>query len=531
MGSTFAKTDQMTLEKTESEVSAALVHKTGLLRLRNWLRSPLLRLPTETVVQILSYIMQDMELSHVWRPIFSTCHRIHTIMCTTTELWWKANFTLDKAAHLTFMRSMGNLREIIVDFQAWEDWREGYNKNAVDFCRQNLVFRGDGLHTVDLSGLPSEMTHWSWMFERPLPRLRHLKIHFYDTFGEPSSELSNPVPLELPTGLPLRVLDLRNAKLPWTSNLFTGLTELHLVYSESISSMDITEDELLRILDASPQLERLSLVDLVPTLPTRDYLRSPARVVQLPRLTFLKLDNSPQFVGYLLAILDAPAIVSLEIRAQLSSWGLDWYIDFFFPNDRFSSRVFPNPPIFEVWPETGEAVYDSLRVNIGSAQMQFDFDMDEPEVSCSTIMGCIYDFVPWSVTTLRLDYSGLDEGAWEAFFISHPEVLSIECSKSAWDPVSGSLWDALSPIGPTELPLCPKLESISVYNIPEHTPLLECLRKRKDAGFGLKHLELWGVDARAAEEFRILVEELHVFSKPVDLTEKVRPRFGGSGMC
>ena len=70
-----------TLE-TENEVAAVLIHLKKLLRLKNWLRSPFLRLPTEIIIHILSYVMEDAEHSSVWWSVFSTCH----IMCVATEL-------------------------------------------------------------------------------------------------------------------------------------------------------------------------------------------------------------------------------------------------------------------------------------------------------------------------------------------------------------------------------------------------------------------------------------------------------------
>jgi len=266
--STFAETDDPW--KFEDEVAAALVHKTKLLRLRNWLSSPLLRLPAETVFQIMSYIMEDPKSTPpVWRPIFSLCYRIRATMCATTELWRKADFVSDVVAHFAFERSMGKLQEITIDFEAWAHRHEGFTQIALDHCRDHLVLHGDNLHTVDISGFPSDMAHWSWIFERPLPRLR-LKIYFFSSEGNDANRLGNPVGLQLPTDLPLRVLDLRNAKLLWSSSLFAGLTELHLDFSDCNPFVGIPEDELLSIFAASPQLERLSLLDLEPTMPETD---------------------------------------------------------------------------------------------------------------------------------------------------------------------------------------------------------------------------------------------------------------------
>ena len=522
MQPTFVKTEDAALEKSENEVTVALLHKTELLRFKNWLRSPLLRLPVETITHILSYIMEDMEHPHVWRPTFSTCSRIHTIMCTTTELWRKANFTLDRAAPAAFVRSRGNLQEITVDL-ARGSWRDEWTRKALGICRDNLAFRGDKLHTVDLCGFPTDVVHWSWIFERPLPRLRNLRIHFTAQFDEWNGRSpSNPVVLELPTELPLQVLDLRNAMLPWSSSLFTGLIELHLAFGDWGASVEISEDELLGIFEASPQLERLSLEALTPKIPTIDGQPqyTPIRIARLPNLVFLKLDDPPEYFGYILSHMDIPAITSLEIRSQLSFWEVERCLGFFFPDDRLPNRLFPNPPVFEVWPASGDGMYNSLNINVGSTKMQFDFDIEDTETSYNAVMTYIHSLIPSSVTNLRLDYSELDEEEWEVFFDSHPEVRSIESTESAWDPVCDSLWDVLS-TGPGRTTLCPNLESISIFKIPASTSLLDCLRNRKNAGFGLMHLKLWGVGEELAGEFRLLVEELQVFDKPVDPWDKV----------
>jgi hypothetical protein len=81
MSSSFAKTvANAVLEKTENEAAAMLIRLKKLLRVRNSLRSPLLRLPTEIILHILSYLMEDMRHSFVWRPILGTCYSIGTIM-------------------------------------------------------------------------------------------------------------------------------------------------------------------------------------------------------------------------------------------------------------------------------------------------------------------------------------------------------------------------------------------------------------------------------------------------------------------
>ena len=215
----FFKTDDATLEKTENEVATVLIHLKKLLRIKNRLRSPLLRLPTETIIHILSYIMENMEYRSVWQPILNTCHHIYSIMRTATELWWKVDCSSDKVARIAFLRSDGNPQAIIADLQPWH-WHDERARMTLNYWRDRLALRGHRLHTLEFYGVPSDLAHFSWIFERPLHRLHHLKIHF---FG-PDDDLPVPVPvaLRLPVDLPLRILDLRNATLPWSSNFFTG---------------------------------------------------------------------------------------------------------------------------------------------------------------------------------------------------------------------------------------------------------------------------------------------------------------------
>jgi len=134
--------------------------------------------------------------------------------------------------------------------------------------------------------------------------------------------------------------------------------------------------------------------------------------------------------------------------------------------------------------------------------------MYEKKAASDTIMACILPLVPSSVTTLILDYSDLDIEEWTEFFWSHPEVRSIESKEE--EPVSESLWNALSPAGADAVTPCPKLESISLPKERASTPLLNCLLNRKIAGYGLRHLRLRGVDDGLAEKLRFSVEKLRI---------------------
>jgi len=308
---TFVKADTaVALERAENEIATVLVHLIVLLRIKNWLISPLLRLPTEIIVHILSYIMEDVVPSSVWRPIFSTCHRIHNIMCVTAKLWRKADFALDKLAHIAFLRSQGNLEAITVDFLPQRDEHLG---KALPICRDSLVLHGHRFRSLEVSGYPSNIPDFSWILERPLTHLEHVKINIFV-----DDSISDPLFLQLPADLPLQVLDLANVVLPWSFSLLTGLRELHLDFRDCDSFVEISEEELLKIFEASPRLESLSLRRLLLVIPVVDGHReyTPTRIVRLSSLASLVLDSFPWLVGYTLACMDIPVITSLWIRAE-----------------------------------------------------------------------------------------------------------------------------------------------------------------------------------------------------------------------
>jgi len=539
MAPIFVQAGDATMKKTENEVATVLIHMKKLLRLKNRLCSPLLRLPTEIVVHILSFIMQNMSDPRVWRPVwrpvFCACHRIHKIMSTATELWWEVNCTQPNTACVAFRRSKGNPQVVIAELNSEP---RACQQELLEYWRERQVSHGHRLHTLRLYGIPSDIAHISWIFEHSLPRLRNLTIYFSglsnDEGGEfslPASELALlPVTLQLPMDMPLRVLRLRNATLPWSSNLFTGLRELYLNLGDCPVPVVISEDELLRILDASSRLERLSLVQVGPRIPAGSNVRqfTRERTVRLPSLASLWLGDSPEVISYILAHIDIPAITSLQIHPRTPPQDIVGSLNLMLPDDHVQKRLVSNPPVFKIG-TTEHGMVDTMSVEIGSFKMWFDFDTDDAEIISDTIVTHLQPLVPPSTTALKIDYAGLGLGElrWREFLISHPEVRSIECLNFSGESILWSMWDALSHNGTDPFPPCPKLELVSLFGDPASTNLLNCLLSRKNAGFELKNLKAEKVVDGLFGKFSHLVEALEA-SNPEDLLawrikQEVRP--------
>ena len=515
-----ASADDALLRKTGEEVTAVLVHVKKLLRIRNQLCSPLLWLPTETIIRILSLVMAETGSLYVGMSISGICHRFHEIMRHAAEIWWRVDFSSTREAQFMLSRSGGDPQAIRLDYRGMFHGRAV--ERVLGNWKDKLGFKGHRLDTLEFCGPQSAFSHFSWILERPLPRVKSLKIHIGELIGDELVENpQDPVHLELPD-MPLQVLDLRNVTLSWSSqpHLFNGLRELYLNFRDCDYIVTIPEDELFDILDASPRLENLSLLQVgheIQLMGDMGDIPLPSkRILQFPNLVSLSLENDPMIVKHTLECMDLPVIGSLKIRSFVSAIAAQAAPSLFFPDDRLPMRLFPNPSKFVVTP-IGEQPETSIRAEIGSVTLQLDFAFDEGELGRCLFMPCIPQLVPPSVITLKLEYTNMEERGWRDFFASHPEVRFIECTEFCGISVSNSLWNALAPLGGenAEVP-CPKLESIFILTYTDEvsfTSLRDCLRNRQIAGFTLKRLKLLDDHAlmldmdmdRFREEFNPLV--------------------------
>ena len=511
-------------QKAEQEVATVLTHLSGLLRIKNQLCSPLLRLPNETILRILSLVMSDWDywIFYPWESIYSTCHRIRRIMRGATELWWRADLRHARVAHFTLMRSKGGLQVLASDLRNIPGEWVADAEMVLDHWRDKQVVVGSRLHTLEFFGSLSRFGHFSWVLERSLPHVRHLRIHvtqskfdgdgYHGILFDPQEQVG---PLRLPMEMPLEVLDLRNIVLSWPSNhTYNGLRELHLDFRDCDPSI-FPGDELFGILDASPRLERLSLLRVGCDIVEDSETLPPSRVLRFPNLVSLTLDQDPFFVKYILEHMDLPVITSLDIRAFVYPDMVHNLQTILFPDDRLPVRLFPNPPRFSVRTDGTDELGAYTQIEIGGIKLWLDFPPGEGEHGRDVVMSCIPSLVPLSVISLNLECTELSEQEWRDFFMSHPEVRSIECIEFYGRGVSRSLWDALLPAGEGIGIPCPSLESISITSYTDEaifTPLSDCLRHRQATGFKLKRLKMDDFHRSMAnmdefhEEFGPLVE-------------------------
>jgi hypothetical protein len=254
----------------------------------------------------------------------------------------------------------------------------------------------DPIHWSSLgSSLPSPISPGSSKGHSLVSNASRYMLYLDSMAIESVISLQNPATLQLPTDMALRVLDLHNSTLPWSSNCFTGLRELHLQFWFCTADVAMLEDELLGILDASLQLERLSLARMRvrnnPRLP-------PNRIVQLRNVVMASIPLVPS------------SITSLQVNLPRLD-ERDWR-DFFRTHPEVRSigcsEVVVEPMSKSLWnapsPVQG-GVQDISCPSLGSIYLRVEYK--EPQRLASSL-NCLRDR---KTAGFKLRYLNIDDGA------------------------------------------------------------------------------------------------------------------------
>lgn len=117
----------------------------------------------------------------------------------------------------------------------------------------------------------------------------------------------------------LRRLSLTHVSIPWTSPIYAGLTDLHMLLQHPYTSPSI--DTFLQVLENCPLLETLTLVQAGPSVywDPHEY-PPPVRVIDLARLRKVNLHlGRPIDTQYVIAHLVIPSTAAITIRCELNS--------------------------------------------------------------------------------------------------------------------------------------------------------------------------------------------------------------------
>jgi len=479
----------------ETAVTAPTASDIEELQARNLIHSPLLRLPYEMVVHILLFIMGNEEPTPTWTPVLLTCHHLCQLILSTPTLWSRIYCTNAENIFKQFEMAAWSPTEIYVNTRFS---RNEENIGVVlDRVRGSHLLYRHRIHTLNFQGSADTWSHFSWIFDQPLPNLQHL-----------SMDPAFAIPLTDSTRTNLETLSIDVVEIPASLGFFHNLRNLHVRFS--VSDRPQTSCQLFAFLNSSPRLETLSYVRL----------RSPPRggdqrrgVATLSHLSSLTLEAPASEVAFILNHLNLPAIDFLSLKPP--NWESS-DIPLFFQNDILVNRLFKDTQIFPHLPGMG------FTVRMTGFELEGNMTSDWKNII--PVMG---EMASLSLTELELTRDTMDEGYWSRFARRRPEVRSIVSSYGAKNYcLSKGLWRALLPDrsrSPTVL--FPKLESVTLkaQHLSMIPPMaLRCLRARSEAGFKLKHLVVQDSGiiphiGRQPEEFRSLTDVFVYCEAPKEL--------------
>ena len=393
-----------------------------------------------------------------WTTILPACHHLRQLILSTPALWGRIYCMPPKNIFRWFELAAWSPTEIHAC--GYEDEEE--IEAALDRVRSACKLRRGGIHTLEFKSNSSVWPHFSWIFDEPLPNLKHLSIRA-------KVDLDFTIPLIDAIGKQLESLSVQGVDVHATSYHFYNLRNLHIDDSPTL-----TMDRLITILESSPRLETLSLGDWMSCDDAQ-----PRGVVTLSHLSSLRLKVPVWRAASILDHLVSPVIDNLILApaGELSD------VRPLFQKDILANRLLKATPNFP-------HIDSSNTVRMGGFQWEGCLDSEWAEIFLEMCR-----MVPLSVTEFEMTRDTLDEEHWRGFARRRPEVRSIvssyECKNFGR---SSGLWRALLPDHrdrPTAL--FPNLESVTLK--AEHLSMipsvaLRCLRMRSEAGFKLKRLEV-----------------------------------------
>jgi len=519
----------------EASTESTLQLSCHLRRHRNFLTSPLLRLPTELVLKIFAHATEpddnddtsdsdsssSSDDSQTLLALTATCHQLREIGIASPGLWSTVNLTIPPLAEL-FLERCNYDPHILIKSLSASERRSRYpvRNPSREAAWERLEGRAlNNLHSIIFRGLPSEFTWRVVDVLRKAPNVSTLDLH--NSWTHPKVNLPWPPGDPIPN---LSALRLWNFLISWTSPFLQNLRQLTLeAVPPRLPSEHTSIETFLAALARCPHLEVLSLTQTGPDLPV-GHQDGCDTVVQLHRLRKVYLEfHDPPRVGYILSHIGYPESTDLELAVPFGA-NTD-------PSDTIS-QVLPHrktgaiqhshkPTDLTVYLDSDLIFYiDTLFIQLqdgGSTVRQVN-----PQAFtqfASKVVEVVGRDVIVSLT-MKIQFFDLSDEMWEAFVHGFPRLERIryelrreEEDRNFTDPF------LLVFSRPFEGgPVCPRLQHLELpWAVFTHdssaTVLKRALAERDACGRRLKRMGATGDrteknDKLVFEPFRDLVDEI-----------------------
>ena len=488
---------------------------------RNAHSSPLLRLPTELILEIFERTAgpdndpsDDVDRYHALSSLednpkdllalTAVCHELRNIGIATPHLWRTVDLTIPPLAELFLERCDYNPSTLILSQSVRKKGLFRLLK-ATEAIRLQLEGRSlNNLRSLLFEGAPSQFELNIVPILQRATNLSSLELH-NTTFP------GCPLPWNPSTPFPyLSVLYLYGFLVDWSFPLLRNLTQLIMDRGMAGPFPERTPVEtFLSVLRNCPDLERLELRRAGPHLSIGQ--RDDRDVVQLPRLQELFAEFSDvSTVGCILSHIGYPESASVDVCASIRpNASISETILQFFPRDNTDTfRRFHKAETLTICVQDQAyelATGDSI-VRVIDLGLRGPHELSRSASKTLEVVG--NDVIFLSITTLFAD---LDSGMWEVFLCGLPRLERISYQRRG----EGGNQDAVDPfilaffLSFEGEPICPELRRLGLprgvlAQISSATSLKRLLMERAARGRRLKWLEL--SDHRTEECDRLLLE-------------------------
>ena len=300
------------LDAVDAGTESTLKRSIHLRRHRNFLASPLLRLPTELTLNVFAYAIEIESDNN--RPVLlvltAICHKLREIAVASSQLWGTVDLTNPSIAELFLERCKYDPHTLKRSSTA----SERMSKYLVGDPRRDAVWEKledctfNGLQSIVFEGTQREFIVRVVGILRRAPNVSNLEINNIQPrpglpwlVGDPLSNLST--------------LRVRKFWISWTSPLLRNLTQLVMTLSPSSCPTEPTSIEMfLTALANCPDLEILDLTHVGPDS-LNGHQDNCGTVVRLRRLRRVSLEfRDPSRVGYILSHIEHPESTQLVVQ-------------------------------------------------------------------------------------------------------------------------------------------------------------------------------------------------------------------------
>ncbi|KAF9646619.1 hypothetical protein BDM02DRAFT_2986659 [Thelephora ganbajun] len=310
------------------------------LRLQNSQHAAILRVPNEILVSILRRVIKNSPgYESAALLITSICHYLRMLAFGTPELWGFVN--MRGSLGLIFLqRCQWNPISVVPYFR--ERDTEGTTRiyTCLDYWKNVPNIHLTRVELIEFCGTRENFAAVSWIFNYHMPNLETLTLAsgvlvegFILDLDPEDVEVWNVNPSTQRT---LKDVYLQQILVPWASNVFYGLSTLHLDYRGFIpGATSIPMDPFLEVLSHSPYLKKCTLYFAIPQCHGRELLQDtrPNRIVELPLLEKLTLFDKTLNVAYLLRHLHFPTATKTLLKVDTPPDQLEGLLSTLFPLD------------------------------------------------------------------------------------------------------------------------------------------------------------------------------------------------------